>query len=143
MSEVKELLAMHVRAFNERAWGRASEIYAPDLVVIEPAGTVHGIDAFLGHAQGFTTAFPDSRMEVTTVIESGDQAVMEGVYAGTNTGPLATPQGELPPTGRNWRCPCVRCARSLRGGSRCYESTTIRWRSQDRWVSSPSPRWPV
>ena len=75
MSEVKELLAMHVRAFNERAWGRASEIYAPDLVVIEPAGTVHGIDAFLGHAQGFTTAFPDSRMEVTTIIESGDQAV--------------------------------------------------------------------
>ena len=61
MSEVRELLAMHVRAFNERAWGRASEIYAPDLVVSEPGGTVHGIDAFLGHAQGFATAFPDSR----------------------------------------------------------------------------------
>jgi predicted ester cyclase len=110
MSEAKELLAMHVRAFNERAWGRASEIYAPDLIVVEPAGTVHGVDAFLGHAQGFTTAFPDSRMEVTTVIESGDQAVMEGVYAGTNTGPLATPQGELPPTGRKLALPlCEMC----------------------------------
>jgi predicted ester cyclase len=49
-------------------------------------------------------------MEVTTVIASGDQAVMEGVYAGTNTGPLATPQGELPPTGRPLALPlCELC----------------------------------
>jgi steroid delta-isomerase-like uncharacterized protein len=105
MSEARDLAEAHVRAFNERAWSRAAEIYAPDLVVVEPGGTTHGIESFLGHAQGFAAAFPDSRMEVTTIIESGHHAAAEGLYSGTHTGPLATPQGEVPPTGRTLRLP--------------------------------------
>ena len=105
MSEARDLAEAHVRAFNERAWSEAAEIYAPDLVVVEPAGTTRGIDEFLGHAQGFAAAFPDSQMKVTTIIESGNHVVVEGVYTGTQTGPLATPQGEVPPTGRPLQLP--------------------------------------
>ena len=105
MAEARDLAEAHIRAFNERAWSRAAEIYAPDLVLVEPGGTTRGIDGFLSHGQGFAAAFPDSRMEITTLIESGDHAVAEGVYSGTHTGPLATPQGELPPTGRTLRLP--------------------------------------
>ena len=105
MPEARDLAEAHVRAFNERAWSRAAELYAPDLIAVEPGGTTSGIDEFLGHAQGFTTAFPDSRMEVTTIIESGNRAAVEGVYSGTHTGPLATAQGEVPPTGRTLRLP--------------------------------------
>src|ERR1700751_3175663 len=71
VSEARDLAEAHIRAFNERAWSRAAEIYAPDLVAVEPGGTTRGISDFLGHAQGFTAAFPDSQMEVTTIIESG------------------------------------------------------------------------
>jgi len=105
MSEARDLAEAHIRAFNERAWSRAADIYAPDLITVEPGGTTHGIDAFVGHGQGFAAAFPDSRMEVTAIIESGSHAVAEGVYTGTHTGPLATPQGEVPPTGRTLRLP--------------------------------------
>jgi steroid delta-isomerase-like uncharacterized protein len=105
MPEARDLAEAHIRAFNERVWSRAADIYAPDLMVVEPGGTTRGIDAFVGHGQGFVAAFPDSRMEVTTIIESGNHAVAEGVYVGTHTGPLATPQGEVPPTGRTLRLP--------------------------------------
>jgi predicted ester cyclase len=71
----------------------------------EPAGPVQGIDPFLEHSRGFITALPDSRMEVTAIIESGNRVVIEGVYSGTHAGPLSTPQGEVPPTGRTLRLP--------------------------------------
>ena len=105
MSEARDLAEAHIRAFNERAWSRAAEIYAPDLVAVEPGGTTRGIEGFLSHAQGFAAAFPDSQMEITTIIESGGHAVAEGVYSGTHTGPLAAPQGEVPATGRTLRLP--------------------------------------
>jgi steroid delta-isomerase-like uncharacterized protein len=105
MSEARELAERHVSAFNERAWSRAQELYAPDLVMIEPAGTAQGIESFLELERGFVTALPDSRMEVTAIIESGNYVVVEGAYSGTHTGPLGTPQGEVPPTGRKLMLP--------------------------------------
>jgi steroid delta-isomerase-like uncharacterized protein len=105
MSEARTLALQHVSTFNERAWNRAAEIYAPDLVVIEPSGKVEGIEQFKAHGKSFATGLPDSRMEVTSVIESGNCVVIEGVYTGTHTGPLMTPQGEVPPTGRKLTLP--------------------------------------
>jgi steroid delta-isomerase-like uncharacterized protein len=105
MSEARELAERHVSAFNERTWSGAYELYAPDLVMIEPAGTTHGIEPYLNTARGFVTAMPDSRMEVTAIIESGNRVVIEGAYSGTHTGPLGTPQGEVPPTGRKLLLP--------------------------------------
>jgi steroid delta-isomerase-like uncharacterized protein len=105
MSEARELAEKHVSVFNERAWSRANELYAPDLVMIEPAGTTQGVEPYLDTARGFVTAMPDSRMEVTAIIESGNRVVVEGAYSGTHTGPLGTPQGEVPPTGRKLTLP--------------------------------------
>jgi hypothetical protein len=85
MSEARDLAEAHIRAFNERTWDRAAEIYAPDLITVEPGRTTRGIDAFVGRGQGFAAAFPDSRMEVTAIIESGSHTVAEGVYTGTHT----------------------------------------------------------
>src|SRR6202011_5571310 len=56
-------------------------------------------------AKGFITAMPDSRMDVTAIIESGNRVVVEGAYLGTHTGPLGTPQGQVPPTGRKLTLP--------------------------------------
>jgi steroid delta-isomerase-like uncharacterized protein len=105
MSEARELAERHVSAFNERAWSRAHELYAPDVVMIEPAGATQGIERFIELERGFVRALPDSRMEVTAIIESGNCVVVEGAYSGTHTGPLGTPQGEVPPTGRSLKLP--------------------------------------
>jgi steroid delta-isomerase-like uncharacterized protein len=45
-------------------------------------------------------AFPDGRVEITNVIDGGDKVVVEYTGRGTNTGPMPTPEGELPPTGK-------------------------------------------
>lgn len=45
-------------------------------------------------------AFPDGQVEVTNVIDGGDQIAVEYTGRGTNTGPMMTPEGEMPPTGK-------------------------------------------
>jgi ketosteroid isomerase-like protein len=53
------------------------------------------------------TAFPDMAVEVRTVIEQGNTVVLEAATRGTFTGPMATPQGEVPPTGLSYVAPLV------------------------------------
>ena len=45
-------------------------------------------------------AFPDGRHQIDLVIEDGDHVLVEGVWLATHTEPLATPDGEVPATGR-------------------------------------------
>jgi steroid delta-isomerase-like uncharacterized protein len=106
MPEARDLAELHIRSFDERTWSRAPQIYAPDIVSVQPGGTtIEGIDALVGFGQGFATAFPDSRHEVRSILESGNIAVAEVTYIGTHTGPMASPQGEVPATGRTLRLP--------------------------------------
>src|SRR4051794_370303 len=106
MSETRDLAEMHYAAFNARDFAKAPQIYSPDVVVVEPAaGRIEGIDALLAHSDAFITGLPDARLEVTSVVDDGRRVVMEGLFIGTNTGPLRTPNGELPPTGRPLRLP--------------------------------------
>lgn len=106
MSEATDLVEAFTRAFNDREWSRAPEILSPDVETTNPsAGTVVGIEPFLEFVKAFVVALPDSQLRVATVTESGGRVVCEGHYAGTHTGPLMTPQGEVPPTGRTLDLP--------------------------------------
>jgi predicted ester cyclase len=49
---------------------------------------------------GFKGAFPDLKIAVTNQVATDDQVVSEFTARGTHTGPLLTPAGEIPPTGR-------------------------------------------
>ena len=72
-------------------------------VVDVPNGAVfrgpEGLKQFL---QVFSTAFPESSVEVTNLFATEDQAVVEFIGRGTHTGPLHGPAGDIPPTGRSW-----------------------------------------
>lgn len=46
-------------------------------------------------------AFPDGRVEVTKIVASDDAVAVEYTGRGTNTGPMAGPDGETPATGRS------------------------------------------
>ena len=106
MSEARDLVEAHNRVFNDRDWSHASDVLSPDVQSTSPGvGTMTGIDPFIGFAQGFVSALPDSRLEVETVTEDGNRIVCEGRYTGTHTGPLMTPQGEVPPSGRTLNLP--------------------------------------
>ena len=56
--------------------------------------------AFRALGEAFLAAVPDMRHEIVRTFEDGDTIVVEGVYAGTQTGPLETPQGTIPPSGK-------------------------------------------
>jgi predicted ester cyclase len=59
-----------------------------------------GPQGYRQYQTGWANAFPDAQVEVTNVIADEQGAVVEFIGRGTHTGPLVTPQGEIPPTGR-------------------------------------------
>ena len=80
--------------------------FAPGAEFFGPLGAVpvpEGLRQFLG---GYKQSFPDSRFDVTSVVETGDQVAVEGFWLGTNTGPLQMPGGpQLPASNRKVRAP--------------------------------------
>jgi ketosteroid isomerase-like protein len=83
----------------------AANLYAPDAVMVTPdQGELRGREQIIGYLKQFNDAFPDNRYESAYAHESGDTAIDEGYFVGTNTAPLALPTGEeLPATGKQVR----------------------------------------
>jgi predicted ester cyclase len=69
------------------------------------AGTVTGIEAFLAFVAGFKQAFPDLHWEMRAFVEGSDSVAAEGVFLGTNTGPMVGPAASVPATGRRVKLP--------------------------------------
>jgi predicted ester cyclase len=87
----------------------------PDCELIAPGAILRGRKAIRGFVEGFRRAFPDVRHTIDSLYAVGDTVVLEATFAGTHSGTLRTPDGEIPPTGRAIR---VRQAQlvTLRGG---------------------------
>jgi predicted ester cyclase len=73
------------------------------------------LDDWKALTQGIATAFPDVRHEIGRHFDSGDTGVVEFKLVGTHNGPLATAQGEVPPTGRPINVRMVRIERATGG----------------------------
>jgi steroid delta-isomerase-like uncharacterized protein len=76
---------------------------ATDDVVVEmiPFGQIHhGHGGFREFMTAFATAFPDLRIEPRRQIADDGRVAAEFVAHGTHKGPLMTPNGPIPPTGK-------------------------------------------
>ncbi len=107
-----------VDVFNRADWTKTREISTEDVVYVEAATgrSVKGIDEFLAVAKGWKGAFPDAKGTVTSELESGDVAVIEITWSGTQTGPLLTPTGDtIPATGKKINIPAVQIVRTANG----------------------------
>ena len=71
-----------------------------ELLNVPLSVTLRGLQGFKQFLQGWATAFPDSKVEITSLFATESQAVVEFIGRGTQTGPLMGPSGEIPPTGR-------------------------------------------
>lgn len=72
-----------------------------DVEFLMPGMATTGIDAYIEMARVWWNAFPDMSMSVRSVSVDGDTAVEEGVFSGTHTGPMPSPDGSMiPATGR-------------------------------------------
>jgi predicted ester cyclase len=75
-------------------------LMAADVEWLTPDGALHGADAVREYVGVFRAAFPDGRHTIDRAVESGSSVAVEGHWTGTHTGTFATPQGDVPPTGR-------------------------------------------
>jgi steroid delta-isomerase-like uncharacterized protein len=71
-----------------------------ELRLMASGQTFTGRNGFRRFMERFANAFPDMRKEVTNQVASEDQVVFEVRLRGTHHGPLRTPEGEIPPTGK-------------------------------------------
>lgn len=68
-----------------------------------PSGMIfRGPDGLKQFLMVFSTAFPESSVEVTNVFATEEHAVVEFTGRGTHTGVLHSPAGDIPPSGRKF-----------------------------------------
>jgi len=113
---LEQLVDRHYAEINSGDFSDAAEIFGDDVVTQAPGGEpMAGIAPFVAYGQAFLRAFPDGRIHRDRYVEAGDRIVVEGRFTGTNTGPLQTPAGELPPTGRPLELPFADAFRIVDG----------------------------
>jgi steroid delta-isomerase-like uncharacterized protein len=91
-----------IAAFNAADWDRLRPLVASDVVYTE-TGTgrrMEGADAYFALLDGWKRAFPDVAGTVEATL-AGDGIVAQEIHwEGTQTGPLETPGGIVPASGR-------------------------------------------
>lgn len=71
-----------------------------ELVDVALGMSWHGPQGWGEWLQNWTTSMPDANVQLNTITAQGDQVVTEHTGGGTHTGPLNTPMGSIPPTGK-------------------------------------------
>jgi steroid delta-isomerase-like uncharacterized protein len=91
-----------VESFNAGDWERFKATYAADAVYDELATQRHveGSDEILEVNRQWKEAFPDAKGTITSASAGDDTVTLEITWEGTQSGPMAGPQGEIPPSNR-------------------------------------------
>ena len=100
---VKTLFDLTNNHQSDPTWlDKSLAFFAEDCEVIDvPSGmTSRGPEGYKQVILFFEEGFPDSGIEITNLFASENQAVVEFIGRGTNTGPLHMPAGDVHPTGR-------------------------------------------
>lgn len=94
-------------AYNARDAERFASCYAQDAVVTDPVSPepLRGREAVQQDVAAFLEALPDTSAELQEVLVDGKTAATRVLITGTQTGPMPTPSGTIPPTGRPVQVP--------------------------------------
>jgi predicted ester cyclase len=103
----REQVEHAVAALNAHDAARFAATYAPDAILYTAAWPepLRGRAAIQQDAQQWITAMPDMTLEIEELVIDGSTAAVRLLFVGTHTGPLMTPSGEVPPTGRRVSVP--------------------------------------
>ena len=105
MGEAREVVDRATEATLKQDWSTVEKSYAPDAIAVTPdQGEIKGAAEIVQWSKQFFESFPDASYQAERKFESGDTAIDEGWFVGTNTGPLLLPTGEtFPATGKRVR----------------------------------------
>jgi predicted ester cyclase len=102
--EAKACVERLYRAIDAHDLEAAARESAPDSVLTAPGDmTVKGPQAIKEYNRNWITAFPDAKIEVQQIFAQGDNVAVKAQFVGTHNGPLKTPMGEVPATGKKVR----------------------------------------
>lgn len=99
MSHTREVVERFFERFGSGDIAGAMECFAPECISITPAGAVNNAK-HQAAAQALKDALPDSRMELTRVLESDDEIYVTGRFKGTHQHDLRTPVGTIAGSGK-------------------------------------------
>ena len=102
----QDILDQIIHAFDNGDAAAAAALYEVDAVYHQYPDVFHGREAVQGAVAAWLTAFPDVKWELQNLMSSGDTFIAEALFKGTQTGPMKTDTGEIPPTGKAVEVPC-------------------------------------
>jgi steroid delta-isomerase-like uncharacterized protein len=129
-ADLKKLAEKLQKAWDNQDMNALVQLYAEDATMIMPGEPepIQGREAIEKNQAAFLRAMPDMTLKFTTILISGNHIVFEGVAQGTFTGPLASPEGDIPPTGKSAKVKLVFIAKVNTDGlieeDRTYYDTT-------------------
>lgn len=91
-----------IDAYNAHNLDELESCYAAssETLTVPTGERALGPDGARHDTQRWLTAFPDMQFEIANLAAGDDFVAVEVRFRGTNTGPLALPEGELAATGR-------------------------------------------
>lgn len=95
----KELMDHWWAALDARDLDRVLDLFHPDCQFLLPGMRFGGAGQLKPYVENYLNAFPDFATEILDSVASDTSIAFELRSTGTHTAPLATPNGELPPTG--------------------------------------------
>jgi steroid delta-isomerase-like uncharacterized protein len=116
MGEALEAAKRADEAFNAHDVEARLAVNSDDVEFVMPGGMHLRGREQADLLRAFWEALPDATITWENHVESGSMIAGEGVLTGTHTGPFRTPQGEIPPSGRQVRLPYA-FVRRVEGGA--------------------------
>jgi steroid delta-isomerase-like uncharacterized protein len=103
MADNADLARRLHEAWNERNFDEIADATASDatITIVGSGDTFEGVDGSRDYNRMWADGFPDGKVTIDRVIESGDLVVVEFTGRGTHTGTLVTSMGDIPATGRS------------------------------------------
>jgi predicted ester cyclase len=98
-----------VLAYNDKNWKDLWYAVDPGIVYIEvdTRKRLVGVKHFTACMQEWATAFPDSSITLRNAYPVGTSVVLEITWRGTHDGPLESPGGTIPATGKKIDFPAM------------------------------------
>jgi ketosteroid isomerase-like protein len=97
-----ELIQRYYDAFNRRDLAQYERLFTPDCQILAPGVDMTTLEAMRGFDKVWQDALPDGKITNLVMAARDNVVLCSNRITGTHTGPLVTPAGTLPATGRKF-----------------------------------------